>query len=315
MFASFSTPRLRALVRFAGGALCVLGFFLPMFTESTPGTPSSAHPVYEWQVVTRLASSNVLASALAVFTVLGVLIVLSTSVATWFTAYGPRLALLNDLAATWGLAVQFSLDFVVLQSLSIGAAHSDIASGFVLLLIGFLVIFGSAVRLQTIFTPLTSVLLAIGSVILGLAWVFFDFFGGMVVIDVSGWLPLLVLLGMVALFMTRPGQWATTALTLPLVLVSLYGLYYLLLGIGALAGLPASIKALTVGLILLLLNSGMVWLTRKPLTAGKRKAETQRRSRRSFLELLTKSTASVAIGGLFVTAFILCDPSKASLLN
>jgi decaprenylphospho-beta-D-ribofuranose 2-oxidase len=315
MFSSFSTPRLRALVRLAGSALCVLGFFLPMFTESTPDSPRSAHPVYEWQVVTRLANSNVLASALVVFTVLGVLIVVSTSVATWFTAFGPRLALLNDLAATWGLAVQLSLDFIVLQSLSMGAAHSDIASGFVLLLIGFLVIFGSAVRLQTIFTPLTSVLLAIGSVILGLAWVFFDFFSEMVVIDVSGWLPLLVLLSVVALLMTRPGQWATTALTLPLVLVSLYGLYYLLLGIGALAGLPASIKALTVGLILLLLNGGMVWLTRKPLTAGKRKAETQRRSRRSFLELLTKSTASVAIGGLFLKAYIWDDPSKQWLLS
>ncbi len=131
----------------------------------------------------------------------------------------------------------------------------------------------------------------------------------------SSWLPLLVLLGVVALLMTRPGQWATTALTLPLVLVSLYGLYYLLLGIGALAGLPASIKALTVGLILLLLNGGVVWLTRKPLTGGKRKAETQRRSRRSFLELLTKSTASAAIGGLFLKAYIWDDPSKQWLLT
>src|SRR5258708_29693419 len=142
MVLSVVTARLRALVSLGGGVLCLVGFFLPMFTESAPGVPGSAHPVYEWQVVTSLTSSSALAGSFAVLSLLGVLIVLATSVATLFTAFGPRLALLNDLAATWGLAVQLSLDFVVLQSLSMGAAHSDIASGFVLLLIGFLLTFG-----------------------------------------------------------------------------------------------------------------------------------------------------------------------------
>src|SRR5207302_4293465 len=140
------------------------------------------------------------------------------SVATLFAVCGPRLVLLQDLAAKWGLAIQLSFDFAVLQVLLIGYARIEIALGFVVLLIGFMVIFSSALRFQTTFTPLTCILLAIGSMILGLAWVFFDFVAGMAVIDVYAWLPLIVLLGVVALLMTK--QWATTALTFPLVIVS-----------------------------------------------------------------------------------------------
>ena len=176
MRASLSPTRLRAVISLAGGALCLIGFFLPMFTESTPGVSGSAHPVYEWQVVPTLPSASVLASSLAVLSLLAALIVLATSVATWFTVCGPRLVLLKDLAAAWGLVIQLSLDFLVLQVLSTGNAQREIAWGFVVPLIGFFLIFASAVRLQTIFTPLTCVLLAVGSVILGLAWVFFDFF-------------------------------------------------------------------------------------------------------------------------------------------
>src|ERR1700730_4744791 len=87
-----------------------------------------------------------------------------------------------------------------------------------------------------IFTRSTCVLLAIGSVILGLVWVFLDFFAGMLGRDVSSWLPLIVLLAVMALLMTE--KWLTTALTISLVIVALTGLYSLLLLIGSLVWLP-----------------------------------------------------------------------------
>src|SRR6266480_4336254 len=313
MLSSLSSSRIRAVVSLAGVALSIVGFFLPMFAESNPGVPGSAHPVYEWQVVMRLASSSVLAGSFAAPSLLGVLIVLATSVAAFFTVLGPRLALLKDLAAKWGLAIQLSFDFTALQILSIASARIDIAWGFVVLLIGFMVIFVSEVRLQTTFTPLTCVLLAIGSIILGLEWVFFDFFVGMVVIDLYTWLPLIVLLGVVALLMTK--QWATTALTIPRVIVSLYGLYYLLLVIGSIASIPASIIVPTVIVFLILLNGSVIWLTRRVLKAGKQKKGNVHLKRRSFLKLLSKTTFSLAIGGLFIKAYVWDDPSKQWLLT
>jgi len=284
-----------------------------MFAESNPGVPGSAHPVYEWQVVMRLASSSVLTGSFAALSLLGVLIVLATSVAALFAVCGPRLVLLKDLAAKWGLAIQLSFDFTVLQILSIGYARIEIAWGFIVLLIGFMVIFVSEVRPQTTFTPLTCILLAIGSVILGLEWVFFDFFVGMAVIDVYSWLPLIMLLGVVALLMTE--QWATTALTIPLVIVSLYGLYYLLLVIGSIALIPASIIVPTVIIFLILLNGSVFWLTRRVLKAGRQKKQNVHLKRRSFLKLLTRTTFSLAIGGLFIKAYIWDDPSKQWLLT
>src|SRR5438067_6786532 len=137
MPSSLSSSRIRAVVSLAGVALCLVGFFLPMFTESNPGVPGSAHPVYEWQVVMRLASSSVLAGSFAALSLLAVLIVLATSVAAFFTVFGPRLVLLKDLAAKWGLAIQLSFDFTALQILS--SARIEIAWGFVVLLIGFMV--------------------------------------------------------------------------------------------------------------------------------------------------------------------------------
>ncbi len=198
MRSSLSSSRVRAMVSLAGVALSLVGFFLPMFTESNPGVPGSAHPIYEWQVVMRFASSSVLAGSLAALSLLGVLIVLATSVATLFAVCGPRLVLLKDLAAKWGLAIQLSFDFTVLQLLSIGSARLEIAWGFVVLLIGFIVIFGSAVRFQK---------------------------------------------------------------------------------------------------------------------AGKRKPENVHLKRRSFLKLLTRTTISLAIGGLFIKAYIWDDPSKQWLLT
>src|SRR2546430_11797261 len=58
MLSSLSSPRIRAVVSLAGIALCLVGFFLPMFTESNPGVPGSAHPVYEWQVLTLPATNG-----------------------------------------------------------------------------------------------------------------------------------------------------------------------------------------------------------------------------------------------------------------
>src|SRR5690242_20529425 len=108
---------------------------------------------------------------------------------------------------------------------------------------------------------LACVLFAIGSILLFLVWVFFDFFVGMTVIDVYSWLPLVVLLGVVALLMTE--KWTTTALTFPLVIVSLYGLYYLLVAIGSISFIPSSIKVPTVIIFLVLLNGSLFWFTRR----------------------------------------------------
>ncbi len=58
-----------------------------------------------------------------------------------------------------------------------------------------------------IFLSLTCVLLAIGSTILGLAWVFFNFFVGMAAIDLYTWLPLIVLLSVIALFIPDTDHW------------------------------------------------------------------------------------------------------------
>lgn len=314
MRSSVSSSGIRALVSLAGVALSVVGFFLPMFTESNPGVAGSAHFVYEWQVVMRLANSSVLVGSFAALSLLGVLIVLATSVAILFAVGGPRLVLLKDLAAEWELVIQLSFDFAVWQILSIGPARIEIAWGFVILLVGFIVIFGSALHLQTTFTPLTCILLAIGSIILGLVWVFFDFFVGMVVIDLYGWLPLIVLLGVVAVLMTK--RWAVTTLTLPVVLVSLCGLYYLLLGIGSIALLPDSVIILIGIVFLILLNGSVFWLTRRVLKAGGRKEKKDiDLKRRSFLHLLTKTTFSLAVGGVFIKTYVWDDSSKQWLIT
>ena len=118
-----------------------------------------------------------------------------------------------------------------------------------------------SLTVQKSFTPSICVLLAIGSVILGLVWVFLDFFGGMAGIDVYSWLPLIVLLAGMALLMTE--KWLTTALAIPLVIVALTGLYYLLLLIGALALLPTPIIGASGLILLILLNGSVCWMTRR----------------------------------------------------
>jgi decaprenylphospho-beta-D-ribofuranose 2-oxidase len=79
--------------------------------------------------------------------------------------------------------------------------------------------------------------------------------------------------------------------------------------------IPASILVPTVIVLLILLNGSVFWLTRRLLKAGKRKKENVHLKRRSVLKLLTGTTFSLAIGGLFIKAYIWDDPSKQWLLT
>jgi FAD/FMN-containing dehydrogenase len=164
-----------------------------------------------------------------------------------------------------------------------------------------------SLTVQTIFTPPICVLLAIGSVILGLVWVFLDFFAGMAVIDVYSWLPLIVLLAVIALLMTE--KWLTTALTIPLVIGALAGLYYLLLLIGSLVWLPTPIIGASGMILLIVLNGSVFWVTRRVQLAGNQEQHNVHLQRRLFI-LLPKTTLALAIGGLFIKAYFWDDPSK-----
>ncbi len=167
----------------------------------------------------------------------------------------------------------------------------------------------SSSRIRAAFS-LACILFAIGSILLFLVWVFLDFFVGMRVIDVYSWLPLIVLLAVVALLMTE--KWTTTALTFPLVIVSLYGLYYLLVVIGSISFIPSSIKVPTIIIFLVLLNGSLFWFTRR---ARGQKQQNVHLKKRSFLKLLSKTTFSLAIGGLFIKAYIWDDPTKQWLIT
>ncbi len=164
-----------------------------------------------------------------------------------------------------------------------------------------------SLTVQTIFTPPICVLLAIGSVILGLVWVFLDFFAGMAVIEVYSWLPLIVLLAVMALLMTE--KWLTTALAIPLVIVALAGLYYLLLLIGALVLLPTAIIGASGMILLILLNGSVFWVTRRVQLSGGQKQQNVHLRRRFFI-MLPKATLALAMGGLFIKAYFWDDPSK-----
>jgi decaprenylphospho-beta-D-ribofuranose 2-oxidase len=169
-----------------------------------------------------------------------------------------------------------------------------------------------SLTVQTIFTPPICVLLAVGSVILGLVWVFLDFFAGMVGIDVYSWLPLIVLLAVMALLMTE--KWLTTALAIPLVIVALAGLYYLFLLIGSLVLLPTPIIGASGLILLILLNGSVFWVTRRVQRTGSQKQQNVHRRRRFFI-MLPKTTLALAIGGLFIKAYFWDDPSKRWLLS
>src|SRR6202022_1746594 len=81
------------------------------------------------------------------------------------------------------------------------------------------------------------------------------------------------------------------------------------------AWISASIKV-PIGIVfLILLNSGVFWLTRRVLQAGGGKTKNVQLKKRSFLKLLTRTTLSLAIGGLFIKAYIWDDPSKQWLIT
>lgn len=169
-----------------------------------------------------------------------------------------------------------------------------------------------SLAVQTIFTPSLCVLLTIGSAILGLVWVFLDFFAGLAGIDVYSWLPLIVLLVVMALLMTE--KWQTMALAIPLVIVTLAGLYYLLLLIGSLVLLPAPIIGAGGMILLIVLNGSVFWVTRRVRRGG---GPIQQRAhpRRRWLIVLPKTALALAIEGLFIKAYFWDDPSKQWLLS
>lgn len=164
-----------------------------------------------------------------------------------------------------------------------------------------------SLTVQTIFTPPMCVLLAIGSVILGLVWVFLDFFVGIAVIDLYSWLPLIVLLAVMTLLITE--KWLTTALTISLVIVALAGLYYLLLLIGSLVLLPTPIIGASGMILLLLINGSVLWVTRRVQLARSQKQQNVH-LRRRFFRMLPQTTLALTIGGLFIKACFWDDPSK-----
>jgi len=230
-----------------------------MFIESIPQSPQSAHPLYEWQAVTVISGFPVydaLLKFLALLPLLGILIILATSGMILFGVAIPRLALLQRIAAGWGLTLQLLFNVFVFMLYSIGYAHIDIAGGFVFMPTGFIIMligtWPGALRPQTIFTPLACVFLTIGSVILGLGWLNYnDFFRMFSVVFI--WLPMIFLLGEFGLLIAK--QWVTAALILPLVMVTLYGLFFLLAFI-----IPGAPGAVYIAL-LIIFNAGVYWLT------------------------------------------------------
>ncbi len=146
MKATPSSPRIGALVSLAGVALIILGFLLPMFTQSNPQVPGSAHGVYEWQAINL--SSNLIVTALfaslAALPLLGMLIVCGTSVAALYLLHSPGhfihsspIVSLRRAAAGWGVGIQLLFDVLVFQLSLVGYARTDIAWGFVVVLVGF----------------------------------------------------------------------------------------------------------------------------------------------------------------------------------
>ncbi|GCF11845.1 FAD-binding oxidoreductase [Dictyobacter arantiisoli] len=172
--------------------------------------------------------------------------------------------------------------------------------------------FRTASRWHAVFQVQMCVLFSVGSLCLLLTWIFFDFFRGLSWLDGYAWLPLAVLLGILALLMSR--QWASTLLSLALVLATLSGLAYLLLGIGALA-LPPSLILTGAIILLLLLNGGVIYLTRRVQRDTRQAVPPVQRQRRSFLGLLTRTSLAVALGGIFIKAYLWDDPSRQWLLT
>jgi hypothetical protein len=137
---SSSSSRAGALVCLAGVALILLGFFLPLFTASNPQVPGGTHPVYEWQDIGYGFSLEFwLLGVFAALPVLGILIILTTSLAALFRVPFPQLVRLKRAAAGGGLALQLFLEIIVYVTSSIGYDSIEIASGFVVIPLGFLI--------------------------------------------------------------------------------------------------------------------------------------------------------------------------------
>jgi uncharacterized paraquat-inducible protein A len=132
-----SSPRMGAMVSLAGVALALIGFFLPMFVQSNPQIAGSAHPVYEWQTVTIGPELlTVVFTIIAALPVLAMLIILAISVATLLQV-STQPAWLKRVAA-WGLAIQIFFEMAIFVLSLIGYARTDIAWGFAVIPIGFL---------------------------------------------------------------------------------------------------------------------------------------------------------------------------------
>ena len=141
MLSSTSSYRIRAAVSLAGTALIILGFFLPMFTESNPQVPGSAHPVHEWDFVPLNSGFPLFAlfAVPAALPVLGMLIILTTSVAALFGVSLPRLLWLKRAAAAGGLAIQLFFEIFIFVLSLVGYARTEMAWGFVMVPLGFLI--------------------------------------------------------------------------------------------------------------------------------------------------------------------------------
>lgn len=165
---------------------------------------------------------------------------------------------------------------------------------------------------RAFFTPLACILLVLGSIVLDQEWLFSDFFATRAHMIAPLWLPLIVLVALIALPVT--GRWRSIALTLPLVILVLYLLSSLLLVIGTLPMLPPSGKIWLVLLMLVLLDGGIIRMSHM-LQSATRKHSKVHLSKRAFFKRLPEAAVALAFGGFIVKATLWDDPSKRWLLT
>ncbi|GHO90579.1 hypothetical protein KSF_006270 [Reticulibacter mediterranei] len=146
---------------------------------------------------------------------------------------------------------------------------------------------------------------------MSLEWFFSDFFAEWNFLALPLWLLLIVLMSLVALAVT--GQWKGIALTLPLIIIALYALFYLLLGIGALVIISVSGRLLLAFLIITLSNGGVIQATRMQKSARQRRYKVDLH-KRAFYKRLPHAVVAMALSSLIVKATLWDDPSKRWLL-
>ncbi len=126
-----SSRRAGAIVSLVGVGLMALGLMLPLFIQSNPQVPNSAHGVYEWQIVSIGSSLlNVVLSIAALLPVVAAVLVLITSVMALRGNPVLQLTWLIRTAAVVGLAIQVLFEIFVYVISQIGYARTDIALGF-----------------------------------------------------------------------------------------------------------------------------------------------------------------------------------------